>query len=78
MPHVRVKHGPRLAHDVAAGRLDLDNVGAIVAEHEAGIGPHDHGGQVENQDAGKVRSLLPQAQDFLAGSDRLRGHAFDI
>src|SRR5258706_2196902 len=39
-----------LPRHVAVERLDLDDVGTIVAEHLRGIGPHQHGRHVDDLD----------------------------
>ncbi|MNR06974.1 hypothetical protein D3C85_1230740 [compost metagenome] len=46
--HAGIPAGPDAAHRVAAGRLDLDDVGAQVAEDLGGIGPHQHRGHVDD------------------------------
>src|SRR6266436_5019648 len=40
-----------LPRHVAIERLDLDDVGTIVAEHLGGIGAHQHGRHVDDLDA---------------------------
>ena len=42
---------PDLPRHVAVGRLDLDDVGAEVAERLGGIRPHQHGRHVDDLDA---------------------------
>src|ERR1700722_15582742 len=39
------------ARDIAVERFDLDDVGAVIAEHLGGIGPHQHGRHVDDLDA---------------------------
>jgi hypothetical protein len=42
---------PDLPRHVAVERFYLDHVGAVVAEHLGGIGPHQHGRHVDDLDA---------------------------
>ena len=44
---------PDLARDVAVGGLDLDDVGAVVAEDLGGVGTHQHRGQIDDLEAGE-------------------------
>ena len=41
------------AHDVAGGRLDLDDLRALVGESHGGDGPRDHGRQIHDSEAGE-------------------------
>ena len=49
--HAGMPGRPDQAGDVALQRLDLDDVGAVIAEHLGGIGPHQHGRHVDDLDA---------------------------
>ena len=48
MAHARVLHGTGMAHDVAAGWLDLDDVGPIVAQDLRRVGAEHHAGHIDN------------------------------
>ena len=50
-PHAGMPGRPDLPRHVAIRCLDLDDVGAVVAEHLGGIGPHQHGRHVDDLDA---------------------------
>lgn len=49
--HAGVAHRADQAGDVAVQRLHLDHVGTVVAEHLGRVGPHQHGGHVDDLDA---------------------------
>ena len=49
--HARRTPGPDRAEQIAVGRLDLDHLGAEIAQHLAGIGAEHDGGEIENPDA---------------------------
>jgi hypothetical protein len=51
--HAGIAERPRLADDIAVGRLDLDHVGAEVAEDLRRERSHHHRGEVEDADAGE-------------------------
>src|SRR5205823_2790364 len=51
--HAGVLERPGVAHDVAAGWLDLDHVRAEVAEDLRRIRPHHHSGEIEHAHAGE-------------------------
>jgi ABC-type uncharacterized transport system ATPase component len=46
--HAGVLHRARVAHDVAARRLDLDDVSTIVTQNLRGIRPQHHPGHVDD------------------------------
>ena len=50
-PHAGMAGRADQAGDVAVERLDLDDFGAVIAEHLGGVGPHQHGGHVDDLDA---------------------------
>ena len=50
-PHAGMPRRPDLPRDVAVVRFHLDDVGAVIAEHLGGIGPHQHGRHVDDLDA---------------------------
>ena len=41
-PHAGMARRPDLPGDVAVECLDLDDIGAVIAQHLRGIGPHQH------------------------------------
>ncbi|CFP65200.1 Uncharacterised protein [Bordetella pertussis] len=51
MAHAGMAIGPYLARHVAVRRLDLDDVGAHVAEHLGRERPHQHRRQVDDSHA---------------------------
>src|SRR4029079_10456032 len=51
--HFGMPHRCGVAHHVAIGAFDLDDVGAIVAEDHGRVGTHHHAGQVDDLDAGE-------------------------
>ena len=53
MPHALVFHGTRMAHDVAAGRLYLDNVCAIVPQNLGGIRAQNDARQIDDAQSGQ-------------------------
>src|SRR4029077_11549865 len=57
MAHLAVSGGLGIAHDVAARRLDLDYLGAEVAEDLRRERPKYHSGEVEYLDAGEGSRL---------------------
>ncbi len=66
--HAGAAHRAAGAHDVARGRLDLDHVGAVVAEDLGRERPHQHGRHVDDAHA------LERAAGFCAFPG-LSGHA---
>ena len=48
MAHPRTLHRSGAAHDVAVGRLDLDDVGAVVGEDLRRVRTHDDGRQIDD------------------------------
>ena len=46
--HARVAHRTNAPHGVACRRFDLHHVGAHVCHELRGIGPHQHGGEVQH------------------------------
>src|SRR5437870_419574 len=51
VPHAGMAERPGVAHHVAAGRLDLDHVGAEVGEDLRRVRAHHHRGEVEHAHA---------------------------
>src|SRR3954451_5715049 len=67
--HARMAHRGGMAHHVAVGAFDLDDVGAVVAEDHGCVGPHHDAGEVDDSDAsertrrrlgGRARRILGQ------------------
>ena len=52
MPHAFVLHGPRMAHDVSAWGLYLDDVCAVVAQNLGRIRTQDYASEVDDAQAG--------------------------
>src|SRR3546814_9350691 len=46
--HIRMAPRTEAPDQVALRRLDLDDIGPHISEHDGGIGPHQHGGQVDD------------------------------
>ena len=56
--HVAAHARPGVARGVALRRLDLDDVGAEIAQHLRGIGPEHHRGEIEHAHARERAGLL--------------------
>ena len=48
-----VERRPPVAHLVALGRLDLDHLGAVIAQDLGAVWPAQHPGQIDHPDAGE-------------------------
>src|ERR1700676_3440471 len=69
------------ARDVTVERFNLDDVGAVIAEHLGGIGPHQHRRHVDDPDAlqrshGDARSR--SVSWSTNGSTSARSRAVDV
>src|SRR3546814_19516395 len=53
-----VEGRPPVAHLVALRRLDLDDVGAVVAEQLRAVRPAEHAGAVDDLEAGECAALI--------------------
>ena len=60
--HAGIAPRPGLARGVARGRLDLDDIGAHVAQQHGAVGAEQHGGEVEDPDAFHRRGHSPSSR----------------